>query len=67
METYKVRKRFEDLGKVYLPGDTIDLTHFTRPESMIRGGFVDEAPVETTEPLPKKRGRPPKVKHDSSI
>lgn len=73
--TYLVRKRFQDRGRIYNPGDTFtDLSHFYRPESMIRGGWlipIEAEPVVETIPekepelveetpvtSPKKRGRP---------
>ena len=63
---YKVRKRFIEDGHVFLPGDVLkDLSHYPRPEGMIRGGWLVE--IDQPEEAPKKRGRPKKVLDDSSI
>lgn len=68
--TYTVRKRFQDRGRIYNPGDTFsDLSNFHRPESMLRGGWLVpiEAVQEPATEIPKKRGRPKKVQDDSSV
>ena len=63
MVYYKVRKKFIEDGHVFLPGDVLnDISHYPRPEGMIRGGWL----VEVDMP-PAKRGRPKKVKDDSSV
>ena len=71
-QSYLVRKRFQDRGRMYFPGEIFkDLDHFFRPESMIRGGWLvpieNETVQEATVEVPKKRGRPKKVQDDSTV